>query len=335
MANYAFLASGQNLEGTNYLVSPGGFFFAAMQPDGNLVVYHGQDPANMTTPLWTSNSQPGHLSSFFLAMQSDGNLCIYEGAPGAIRGTGLALWASGTSSTAPVYLVVQDDGNLVIFPGSSPSQSPGKAVWATNKCDPVTSVQISSLEYDLANATMGSPQEAAPPDTQIVPNHSDAPQQPVISGSLSYTKTSGWSDSLAIGLSVKSNLSVEVPFIAKETIEISLSVTNTYQWNGSTSTTESVQWSVPCNVPAHTEITVEAHIYTTDITVPFTETGTVTFQSGTSVTGTFDGVYKGTGGYTLETSYGKAKTLPPEAPALIVDSGPLTKQTSSVADQLT
>jgi hypothetical protein len=57
-----------------------GASIAAMQGDGNLVLYAG-------SPVWSSQTF-GHPGAA-LAVQSDGNVVIYGG--------GQALWASGTS----------------------------------------------------------------------------------------------------------------------------------------------------------------------------------------------------------------------------------------------
>lgn len=55
--------------------------YAAMQTDGNFVVYHG------STPLWSTATNG--WNGAFLRMQTDRNLVIYQG--------GVARWASGTN----------------------------------------------------------------------------------------------------------------------------------------------------------------------------------------------------------------------------------------------
>ena len=113
------------------------------------------------------------------------------------------------------------------------------------------------------------------------------------------------------GIAGKSTLDVEIPFVADESVEVSASIKNTYKHNDSTTTTKSVGWSVPLVVPSKTKIKVVADLDIINITVPFTEKGTITFESGETVTGNFEGVYSGTGTYLLTTSYGKAIPLPP------------------------
>src|SRR5262249_42083661 len=69
----------------------------------------------------------------------------------------------------------------------------------------------------------------------------------------------------------------------------------------------------PLIVPPHSEMTVTGTQYTTDISVPFTETGTITYQSGESISGTFTGIYEGTGSYNITTTYSVRVPWPPTA----------------------
>lgn len=77
----------------------------------------------------------------FAAMQSDGNLVVYgstgvdEPVPGVCQanpnptpGGSIALWSSRTNGNPNSRLVVQTDGNTVIY---TPSNN---AVWATDTC---------------------------------------------------------------------------------------------------------------------------------------------------------------------------------------------------------
>ncbi len=115
---------------------------AAMQGDGNLVVY-----STGGCPLWASNTS-GNAGAY-LAVQNDGNLVIYTAA-------GKAIWATGTGpiseppSTCGTFtggegmgyndivgacggcytLIFQDDGNLVLYKTSQFLQSAG-VVWSS------------------------------------------------------------------------------------------------------------------------------------------------------------------------------------------------------------
>jgi len=114
------------------LTSADGRFVAAMQTDGNFVVYRTQP----WTALWAS-SWCGQTSftGIHAVMQSDGNFVLYPSAGAPAR------WATSWAQTQPacisnqqtvfgsgVYMVMQNDGNLVMYkPGYG-------AVWASNSC---------------------------------------------------------------------------------------------------------------------------------------------------------------------------------------------------------
>jgi hypothetical protein len=90
------------------LHSTSGQYEAAMQCDGNLVVY---GPGG---PIWSSrtNNTPGTS----LEVQTDGNLVLY--------GSGhVPVWSTNTTGSG-ASLVMQDDGNLVLY-------SSNGATWAS------------------------------------------------------------------------------------------------------------------------------------------------------------------------------------------------------------
>ena len=104
------LASGQALYGNGQGTNCS--FMAAMQPDGNLVVYRG------AIALWNSktNGNPGAKAT----LQIDGNFVIY-------KANGAPAWASGTLRPhGATRLTMQGDGNLVLF------DYDGVALWSTN-----------------------------------------------------------------------------------------------------------------------------------------------------------------------------------------------------------
>jgi hypothetical protein len=103
------LQAGQWLQPGQALWSPNGSHEAAMQTDGNFVVYA---PGRA---IWSSGTarHPGAR----LAMQRDGNLVIYAA-------NGKALWNTGTRPSSNDVLIMQDDGNLVVY-------SAGRALWSS------------------------------------------------------------------------------------------------------------------------------------------------------------------------------------------------------------
>jgi hypothetical protein len=98
--------------------------FAAMQTDGNLVVYSRAKKA-----LWASDT--GKHSGAYLAVQDDGNLVIYSSAKKALwsRHMSLGNLRSGyvlspgqgvRSFNGDYQLIQQTDGNLVMYRGKTP-----------------------------------------------------------------------------------------------------------------------------------------------------------------------------------------------------------------------
>jgi hypothetical protein len=102
------LTAGGALAPCTSLHSADGQYEAAMQCDGNLVVY---GPGG---PTWSSRTNGA--SGADLELQADGNLVIYASGHSPI-------WATG-STGANASLVMQNDGNLVLY-GS------GHALWAS------------------------------------------------------------------------------------------------------------------------------------------------------------------------------------------------------------
>ncbi|ROP50536.1 MULTISPECIES: hypothetical protein [unclassified Rathayibacter] len=104
------LSSGSDLRAGQELVSTDGRSRAAMQTDGNFVVYSGG-----SVRFNAATSGPGNR----LVMQSDGNAVVYAnyGAP---------LWQSGTAGNPGARMVMQNDGNLVIYAAS------GRPLWSSN-----------------------------------------------------------------------------------------------------------------------------------------------------------------------------------------------------------
>lgn len=104
------LFADQTLAAGSELISPNGQHRAAMQGDGNFVVYRANG-----TPKWATATDGRAIGG--IIMQGDGNLVMYDPAG--------PVWASGTDGHPGAVLVMQDDGNLVIY---GPNGAP---LWAT------------------------------------------------------------------------------------------------------------------------------------------------------------------------------------------------------------
>jgi hypothetical protein len=98
---------GQTLTAGNTITSGNGLFIAAMQTDGNFVIY-GSGKA-----LWATHTAGANA---YATMQTDGNFVIYSS-------TNAPLWSSRSYGPGS-NLVLQNDGNLVIY------NPHGRAIWS-------------------------------------------------------------------------------------------------------------------------------------------------------------------------------------------------------------
>lgn len=102
LASGAHLAAGQSVRSAN------GRFELTMQRDGNLV----ETDLATHVVVWASHTNGSGAS--YAAMQKDGNFVLYRsGANGAAD---QPVWASKTNGNSNAWLAVQNDGNLVVNP---------------------------------------------------------------------------------------------------------------------------------------------------------------------------------------------------------------------------
>jgi len=104
-----FLGAWESLSANQYLRSGNGAYTAAMQGDGNFVLY------TPSGAKWSTRTGGQNGSS--ITMQSDGNLVMTR--------SGAVLWHTGTAGYSGASLVMQDDGNLVLYQSGTP-------LWATS-----------------------------------------------------------------------------------------------------------------------------------------------------------------------------------------------------------
>ena len=302
MANQrSCLATNKFLSVDDCLISNNGLFFAIMQSDGNFCVYRGSGPSDNQGRLWNAlkESQPG--GQFFAIMQDDGNFCIYRGS-GPSDNQGL-LWNALNESQpgGQFFAIIQDDGNFCVYKGTGPADNRGN-IWSTMAIDPVVDVEISSIEYDVAGAkTLHS----APSELyrQVVTNQTTQPQSSSISGSSSVSETSGWSDSLAVKIGVKTSFKTSIPFVAEGKVTVSVDVTNTYTWNGSKTTTKTWGFNTPVTVDPHRTIVGLISSTLSTIAVPYTLKGTFILKSGIRIPGSVKGLYTGSNSHDLTVTF--------------------------------
>ena len=92
-----------------YLASASGQFRCHLQPDGNLVVYQGNQP------IWHTGTAGQPIVR--AVMQPDGNFVL-------VRNDGRPAWWTQTSGFPNAVLVLHDNGALVIYQGN-------RAIWGT------------------------------------------------------------------------------------------------------------------------------------------------------------------------------------------------------------
>jgi Clostridium epsilon toxin ETX/Bacillus mosquitocidal toxin MTX2 len=294
-----FLSTDHFLNTSDYLTSTNGLFFASMQSDGNFCVYRGSGPADNRGYLW-GTQKLGDGGQFFAIMQSDGNFCVYRGSgPGDNRGY---LWGTQKlGDGGQFFAVMQNDGNFCVYKGTGPADNCG-FVWGTMKTDPVEDVEIASIEYDVAAAKtlQSGPAELY---RQIVRNDTTQAQSSTISGSATVSETSGWSDSLAVKVGVKTSFKTGIPCIAEGKVEVSVEVTNTYTWNGSTTNTKTWGFNTPVTVPPHAVIVGMVSATISTIAVPYKLRGTFLLKSGARIPGSVTGIYTGTNSHDLTVTF--------------------------------
>lgn len=133
-----FLKVGDYLPVGSYMKSPCGKYFVVMQPNGNLGVYRGDNPAAQSDYLWGSGAilyrtRPNMTvkGEFYAIMQNDGNFVIYKGPGPQAQGAG--VWNSGvTAGGNTFHATIREDGTLAVFGGTDPGNIQGM-IWNSGK----------------------------------------------------------------------------------------------------------------------------------------------------------------------------------------------------------
>jgi hypothetical protein len=201
-------------------------------------------------------------------------------------------------------LSLNDNGTLTINQGRSPGPL-GAQYFSNNISDPVTSIALSDINYDLAHPTNSTITQVAG-ETNTLKNNTGQIQPLGTSLSLSYTQTSSWnfgvSESIALGL--KSTSTVGVPGVGQESAELSLTSTTTI--SGGTGGSDTVgrlfATGVTANVPAQSVYQAKLSGTTETFDIPYTWDGVATYSTGYTANIHGTGVFIGadTGDFTTE-----------------------------------
>jgi len=303
----------------HYLHSPNRIYFGMVQQDGKFVVYRGESPEDKQDALWsTSVNDPTAVQGARTIMLTfmgnnargypvyarvvaekndpDGNhaLRFYD------------LWNSPqfhVGKTDTIKAVVEDDGTFCLYGlGEGRPSSAAEVLWKSNVMDPVVEYDMSKITYDLKAAKiLGS--KPATVLTLEAKNTSDNEQTPMISGTYTLSRTSGWSNALAVKVGIKVSGKTGVPFVAEGAVELSSETQNTYTWNGSETETQSYTFSAPLKLKPHEHGKVILTATNTHISVPYSGTGELVFKSGRRCSRRVEGIYEGQNGHSVQAEY--------------------------------
>jgi hypothetical protein len=272
------------------IVSRNGMFFALLEADGRLRVYcgDGEHPA----PLWES-ARSGSGGRFFALVQSDANFCIYLGS-GLSSNQG---WLWGTQITAengPFHAVLQDDGELCVRCGTGAAAEPaGDVVWRSGVTDPVAVIDtIDAIDYELASAQIV---QSRPSDLyrETVTNPNAQIQTSMISGSVTVSDTTGWSDDLLTEAPTPFGFRHAVPVFQGGSIMLTTDASHAYIRNGAATTAKTWGFNAPAAVPPRSSMTCLVSATRSSIRVPYRISGSFTLASGRKVRGSVTGMYTG------------------------------------------
>jgi hypothetical protein len=300
------------------IVSANGLFCALLEADGQLRVYRGAGPESGHGELWSSG-RSGETGCYFALVQIDGNFCIY-------RGNGLSSnqgWHWGTQLTADggqFHALLQDDGNFCICKGQQPAAYQG-LVWDSGTTDPIARIdRVLGIAYDLGGATLV---QARPSDLyrETIDNSSDQAQTSLISGSVTVSDTTGWSDELGPEVPAPRTYRGPVPVVSGSSVRMSADAGHAYLRNEAATTAKTWGFNAPAAVPPNSSMMCLVSAVRSSIVVPYTLTGHFTLSSGAQLAGTVSGSYRGANCHDLSVTL---TTFDPSPAGNYIISRPLT-----------
>ena len=188
---------------------------------------------------------------------------------------------SNETAQGNYFAKLSDEGTFTISAGT-PS-APGKQIFSNNVNDPVESVDIESITYDFDHV------RASPPDNitgviQNCVNNTPTEFTCSLSLALNYTKTNTFTFTAnqSIQLGYKVSAKVAVPGIAEGSTEWSVTGTIGFMEGRSDAETEARTFTSGASIPIPARTTYKAGVVgqSVDATIPFTYTGTGTYNSG-------------------------------------------------------
>jgi hypothetical protein len=297
----SYITQGEFLLSGDTLTSPSGYFMLFMQGDANVVVQR------MDGSVLADSGTTSGAGEYGCVLQPGGILRVFMGStPPPPNQYENQIWTSPqTPGTAPdYYAILQDDGNFCVYPGTGPDNQLGQDTWAFNKWDPVNLVNVTDINYPPFTPDMISSSEPLALLAETITNSSTLEQTLSFTGTQSTTNSSMWQNSTTLSAKVTMSAECKVPAVsATGKIEASLEVSDTLTFNQTTTKSVSYTWNEGVNAPAESEIKATALVTQAQITVPFTITATLEYDSGATYTGEFNGTYQGANSYDLTFNY--------------------------------
>jgi hypothetical protein len=295
----SFLPPDARMFAGDYITSPSQVYWAVQQNDGNFVVYRGSNAVNSGPPAWATGVSSTNLGGFFNHMQTDGNFVIYTSATGLDQGTVVPVYATHTDGAIGSYFAsLADNGEFAVYQGTDPDHA-GSKLFSNHVNDPATSINIASITYDFAHATIGAT-DAISGSSATLTNNTPTQQSYDVTLSLSYEKTSTWtwdlSESLTLG--VKSTSQVGVPGLGNTEVQFSISETTTFSEGQSTSTSTTKTFTGGNTIAVPADSVYQSSIVGQHVkyNIPYTFEGVATYHSGAISNIIGSGIFNGADG---------------------------------------
>jgi hypothetical protein len=194
---------------------------------------------------------------------------------------------------------------------------------ACKQMDAIVGFQANAITYDTAHGVL-SGATLAQLDRVTNTNNTDVQQSTQISGTKTVTDMEGWSQTSTVNVSLATSLHFSVPAVVDGTITLTVGLSSSYTSNGSTTTANTFTWQQPVLVPAHSTVVATVTVTHATVTVPYTMTGNLQYQSGALAPGALNGTFTGSESYDLQVAMtqtnadGTAATAPVRQPAATV-----------------
>lgn len=279
-----YLKAGEHIDAGDWLSSPSGIFFAALQRDGNFCVYRGT-PNNNQGGLWCYSERGHGEGEYFAGLQTDGNFCVSRGS---VEAPGDPVWCRAEGPDQGTFtMILHDDGNLCIY-----REGITAPVWSTGHTDPVRAINLTELTYHTEAGTSDTvgPVEI---NRQVVINDSGTEQIRTVSFKKTIEDTIGWSHTSGLSEGASIEVSAALPLSISGKIGLSEQINETYAWNNTAKKETDWSFEEPIRVKPNSAVSAVILASVTTITVPYTLRGKFFFLSGREVPGHVKGVYTG------------------------------------------